>query len=73
MYKRQILDRAYSRTKTLLTDNLDKLHTMSQLLLQYETIDAPQIDAVMEGREQPPPMGWNKNGTDCLFYTPRCV
>jgi cell division protease FtsH len=34
---------------------------MSQLLLQYETIDAPQINAVMEGRDPPPPMGWDKS------------
>ncbi len=61
---RIILDRAYGRTKTILTENMDKLHTMSQLLLQYETIDAPQIDAIMEGREPPPPMGWGKNGKD---------
>jgi len=61
---RLILDRAYARTKTILTENLDKLHTMSHLLLQYETIDAPQIDAIMEGREPPPPMGWNKSGKD---------
>ncbi|WP_411834430.1 ATP-dependent zinc metalloprotease FtsH [Pseudoxanthomonas mexicana] len=61
---RIILDRAYQRTRTLLTENLDKLHAMSQLLLQYETIDAPQIDAVMEGREPPAPMGWNKAGKD---------
>ncbi|WP_170292280.1 ATP-dependent zinc metalloprotease FtsH [Xanthomonas maliensis] len=61
---RSILDKAYSKTKTILTDNLDKLHTMSQLLLQYETIDAPQIDAIMEGREPPPPAGWGKSGKD---------
>ncbi|GAB3508104.1 ATP-dependent zinc metalloprotease FtsH [Pseudoxanthomonas daejeonensis] len=61
---RAILDRAYARTKTILTENLDKLHAMSQLLLQYETIDAPQIDAIMEGREPPPPMGWGKAGKD---------
>lgn len=47
---RSILDKAYARTKRILADNLDKLHAMSQLLLQYETIDAPQIDAIMEGR-----------------------
>ncbi|MNV11227.1 ATP-dependent zinc metalloprotease FtsH [compost metagenome] len=58
---RSILDKAYARTTELLTANLDKLHTMSQLLLQYETIDVPQIDAVMEGREPPPPMGWEKS------------
>jgi cell division protease FtsH len=57
---RAILDRAYARTKTILTENMDKLHTMSQLLLEYETIDVPQIDAIMEGREPPPPAGWTK-------------
>ncbi|MEQ1511132.1 MAG: ATP-dependent zinc metalloprotease FtsH [Lysobacteraceae bacterium] len=58
---RSILDNAHARTKKLLTDNLDKLHTMAKLLLQYETIDAPQIDAIMENREPPPPMGWDRN------------
>ena len=58
-----ILDRAYSRTTQLLTENLDKLHLMAKTLLEYETIDAPQIDAIMEGREVPPPMGWNKPGS----------
>jgi len=61
---RSILDKAYAKTKKILTDNLDKLHSMSQLLLQYETIDAPQIDAIMEGREPPPPAGWGKSGKD---------
>ncbi|WCE04172.1 ATP-dependent zinc metalloprotease FtsH [Pseudoxanthomonas sp. JBR18] len=59
---RGILDNAYQRTTKILTDNLDKLHTMSKLLLEYETIDVPQIDAIMEGRDPPPPMGWAKTG-----------
>ncbi len=59
---RTILDKAYARTRALLTENIDKLHAMSQALLQYETIDAPQIDAIMEGREPPPPAGWGKSG-----------
>ncbi|MEN4903132.1 ATP-dependent zinc metalloprotease FtsH [Luteimonas sp. TWI1416] len=57
---REILDRAYSRTREILTGNIDKLHAMSKLLLEYETIDVPQIDAIMEGRDPPPPMGWGK-------------
>lgn len=57
---RDILDNAYRRTTKILTDNLDKLHTMAKLLLEYETIDVPQIDAIMEGRDPPPPMGWAK-------------
>jgi cell division protease FtsH len=61
---RTILDKAYGRTRQILTDNIDKLHAMSRALLQYETIDAPQIDAIMEGREPPPPQGWTKSGKD---------
>ncbi len=59
---RSILDKAYSRTHKLLTENLDKLHTMAKLLLEYETIDAPQVDAIMDDRDPPPPAGWTKGG-----------
>jgi cell division protease FtsH len=58
---RGILDRAYARSKELLTANLDKLHTMAELLLQYETIDAHQIDDIMAGRQPGPPADWSKN------------
>ena len=46
----------------ILNENLDKLHVMAKALLEYETIDVPQIDAIMEGRDVPPPMGWSKPG-----------
>ncbi len=59
---RGILDRAYGRTTQILTEHLDKLHAMARLLLKYETIDGPQIDAIMEGREPPPPAGWSPGG-----------
>jgi cell division protease FtsH len=59
---RSILDKAYARSKAILTEHLDKLHTMSELLLQYETIDAHQIDDVMNGRQPGPPLDWAKNG-----------
>jgi cell division protease FtsH len=60
---RGILDRAYARSKELLTANLDKLHTMAELLLQYETIDAHQIDDIMAGREPGPPADWTKDAS----------
>ena len=60
---RGILDRAYARSKQLVTANLDKLHTMAELLLQYETIDAHQIDDIMAGREPGPPADWTKNSS----------
>ncbi|WP_027492321.1 ATP-dependent zinc metalloprotease FtsH, partial [Rhodanobacter sp. OR444] len=58
---RGILDRAYARSKELLTANLDKLHAMADALLQYETIDAHQIDDIMAGRVPGPPADWNKD------------
>ena len=60
---RNILDRAYARTKQLLTDNIDKLHVMSDTLLQYETIDAHQIDDIMAGRTPGPPADWSKSSS----------
>jgi len=59
---RGILDKAYARTTKLLTDNIDKLHAMADALMLYETIDVSQIDAIMEGRPVPPPVGWDKPG-----------
>jgi cell division protease FtsH len=58
---RGILDRAYARSRELLTANLEKLHAMAEALLQYETIDAHQIDDIMAGREPGPPADWTKN------------
>ena len=57
---RTILDKAYARTTQILTENIDKLHAMADALMTYETIDVTQIDAIMEGREPPPPTGWTK-------------
>ncbi len=60
---RAILDRAYDRTKQLLMDNIDKLHVMADALLQYETIDAHQIDDIMNGRVPGPPADWSKTSS----------
>ncbi len=57
---RGILDRAYARTTVILKENIDKLHTMAEALLTYETIDAHQIDAIMDGRRPGPPADWGK-------------
>ena len=57
---RGVLDRAYKTSKTILTENLDKLHLMANALLQNETIDASQIDEIMQGRMPSPPKDWQK-------------
>ena len=60
---RSILDRAYARSKELLTANRDKLDAMAEALLQYETIDAHQIDDIMAGRVPGPPADWSKTAS----------
>jgi cell division protease FtsH len=56
---RSIIDAAYERAKDILTDHDKHLHLMADALMRYETIDAKQIDQIMDGREPDPPEGWN--------------
>jgi cell division protease FtsH len=58
---RAIVERNYERARTLLTENLDKLHVMADALMQYETLDAEQIDDLMAGREPRPPEDSNEH------------
>jgi len=58
---RSFIDRNFNRAKKILEDNMDKLHTMAQALIKYETIDQEQIKDIMQGREPRPPAGWDDN------------
>jgi len=55
---RAIIDRNYKRATQILQDNFDKLHAMSAALMKYETIDAQQIDDIMNGKPPRPPEDW---------------
>ena len=55
---RKIIDSNYERAKQILTDNLQKLHTMAKALVKYETINSDQIDDIMEGKQPRPPEDW---------------
>lgn len=48
---KQIINRNYDRSKQLLMENMDVLHSMKDALMKYETIDAHQIDDLMFRRE----------------------
>ncbi|MFV2031675.1 MAG: ATP-dependent metalloprotease, partial [Gammaproteobacteria bacterium] len=61
---RTIIDRNYQRAVELLKDNEDKLHLMADALIKYETIDASQIDSIMEGKVPGPPKDWGDDGKD---------
>jgi cell division protease FtsH len=50
---RAIVQRQYVRVKEFLTRERDKLHRLSDSLIERETLDAEEIAAVLEGRELP--------------------
>jgi cell division protease FtsH len=61
---RKIIDFNYDRAKTILQDNLDKLHVMAKALIKYETIDADQINDIMEGKTPRAPKDWEDDEPD---------
>ncbi|RXZ43620.1 ATP-dependent metallopeptidase FtsH/Yme1/Tma family protein [Crenobacter cavernae] len=52
---RRIIDEQYGLARRLLEENRDKVEAMTAALLEFETIDAEQIDDIMAGRPPRPP------------------
>ncbi len=60
---RRIIDQQYALARGLLETNRDKVETMAKALLEYETLDAEQLDDIMEGKAPRPPKSI-KSGKD---------
>jgi cell division protease FtsH len=52
---RRIIDQQYGLARRILEENRDKVEIMTHALLEWETIDAEQIDDIMAGRDPRPP------------------
>jgi len=52
---RRIIDEQYGVARKILEDNRDKVEVMTAALLEWETIDADQINDIIEGRPPRPP------------------
>jgi cell division protease FtsH len=52
---RRIIDEQYALARRLLEENRDKVEAMTKALLEWETIDAEQIDDIVSGRPPRPP------------------
>jgi cell division protease FtsH len=52
---RRIVDAQYSIARKLIEENRDKIELMAKTLLEWETIDADQINDIMEGGAPRPP------------------
>ena len=51
---RRIIDDGMSRAQEILKEHIEMLHRMSLLLIERETLDSEEIDAVVRGEELPP-------------------
>ena len=52
---RAILDKQYAVAKKILEENRDKVEVMVKALLEWETIDADQVNDIMAGKDPRPP------------------
>lgn len=52
---RRIIDQQYALARRLLEENSDKVEAMTQALLEWETLDAEQVNDIMDGRPPRPP------------------
>ncbi len=69
----RIINEQYDRAKKILEDKSETVHNMAKALLEYETIDADQIDEIMDGKEPTPPADWEpptNDGDDSDSSTP---
>ena len=52
---RRIIDEQYARARAIIEENRDKVEKMTKTLLEWETLDSEQINAIMAGKEPRPP------------------
>ncbi|MCI2809579.1 ATP-dependent zinc metalloprotease FtsH [Eoetvoesiella caeni] len=61
---RAIIDEQYTVARTIIEGNRDKMDAMAAALLEWETIDAEQIEDIMQGRAPRPPKNFDSSASD---------
>jgi cell division protease FtsH len=61
---RRIIDEQYTVARDIIEKNSEKMHAMAKALLEWETIDAEQIDDIAKGKEPRPPKDTLKSGPE---------
>jgi cell division protease FtsH len=54
---RRIVDEQYARARAIIEENREKVERMARALLEWETLEADQIEDIMTGKEPRPPAG----------------
>ena len=57
---RRIIDEQYGVARKIIEENSEKMHAMANALLEWETIDADQIDDIAQGKNPRPPKSLTK-------------
>lgn len=60
----RLVNDSYAEAKRLLEENVDVLHAMADALLEYETIDADQVEQLMKREKVSPPAETAKRTQD---------
>jgi len=54
---RRIIDEQYAKARAIIEENREKVERMAKALLEWETLEADQIEDIMTGKEPRPPAG----------------
>jgi cell division protease FtsH len=54
---RRIIDEQYAKARAIIEENREKVERMARALLEWETLEADQIEDIMTGKEPRPPAG----------------
>ncbi|NOZ10160.1 MAG: ATP-dependent zinc metalloprotease FtsH [Gammaproteobacteria bacterium] len=60
---RRIIDEQYALSRKIIEEHRDQVEVMAKALLDWETLDAKQIEAIMTGKKPKPPQGMNSGGS----------
>lgn len=58
---KKIVETGLNRAEKILTDNIEYMHNLAEVLLDREILDADEIEMVMQGKELPPVEKNNNN------------
>ena len=61
---RELIDRNFQRAKKILNENIDILHSMTDALVKYETLNSDQLDQLMARNPVEPAKDWEEDNDD---------
>ncbi|WP_372056374.1 ATP-dependent zinc metalloprotease FtsH [Tistrella mobilis] len=68
---RRIVETAYDRARTILTENHDQLERVAQALLEYETLSGDELKAIAAGEQIKPRRSDDSDGGSATVSEPR--